>query len=459
MKFGQLEPLAGDELSFFAGRLSSAGEPLERSIRTFMETRFAVDLRNVRIHTGAHAVEAARRLNARAFARGNDIYFAAGEYTPDKPEGLWLLTHELTHVIQQSRCCVTACDGAPRLGGLHDSFEIEANLVADRMLKSEPLPPITPDGSGAIRRALSLVTSSAQITLDRRFATAEATATSDGSRMVCNMTKEFNRDDPLKSGDAFDVSGAVNVIADHMNDIFEVGPGGRLNFGFVQIARVFFEGQFWAGRKRTEGSVSLVITNAPAWPQDRLVSLDTDLAEFPFASRPTEPIMNFVQKDGKFLVQITNIKMGDHPVFGGPLIMKNQKTVTNNFLFNLKQHVEYFSVLVAQDHALENKGKPVTPLAHFRWVTDYNARFNWRAGTPVVQSRGMVDFDEPVQGAPTDPEIVRVLARVSDDPIGAPPFTNDTAEDATKKSVNGESPSNFSHNDRWFVNVPRDFWG
>ena len=45
----------------------SSGHPLHGSIRAFMQSRFGVDLGNVRIHTGRWAVDAARRLGARAF--------------------------------------------------------------------------------------------------------------------------------------------------------------------------------------------------------------------------------------------------------------------------------------------------------------------------------------------------------------------------------------------------------
>ena len=190
----------------------------------------------------------------------------------------------------------------------------------------------------------------------------------------------------------------------------------------------------------------MVVSNAPAWPQDKLISLDSQAAITPFVS-PTRPTLNEVPQKGKILLQLTDIKMGDHPVHGGPLIMKNQKTVTDNFLFHLKEHVEYFTALVA----LDDKGV-LTPLAHFRWETDYSARFNWRAGKPVLVSPGTATFDTPVQGGPTDPAISSALA------AHTPPFTNDLHQDANKKSVTGGNPSNFSHNDKWFVNVPSDFW-
>jgi hypothetical protein len=61
------------------------------------------DFSGVRVHTGPEAAEAAGSVNARAFTVGRDIVFGAGQYAPQSRDGLWLLAHELTHVIQQGR--------------------------------------------------------------------------------------------------------------------------------------------------------------------------------------------------------------------------------------------------------------------------------------------------------------------------------------------------------------------
>jgi hypothetical protein len=53
------------------------------------------------IHSDPQAAEAAAALHARAFTIGNDIYFGAGEFQPDHPEGLQLLVHELLHTVEK----------------------------------------------------------------------------------------------------------------------------------------------------------------------------------------------------------------------------------------------------------------------------------------------------------------------------------------------------------------------
>ncbi len=80
---------------------SSSGSPLPRDMQSFMEPRFKADFSSVRIHTDQHAAALSAQLGARAFTIGRDIYFARGEFRPDRPEGWELVAHELTHTLQQ----------------------------------------------------------------------------------------------------------------------------------------------------------------------------------------------------------------------------------------------------------------------------------------------------------------------------------------------------------------------
>ena len=82
--------------------LRSPGEPLDASVRAFMEPRFGHDLSQVRVHTDARAAESARAVNALAYTVGQNVVFGPGEYAPRSIAGRWLLAHELVHVLQQS---------------------------------------------------------------------------------------------------------------------------------------------------------------------------------------------------------------------------------------------------------------------------------------------------------------------------------------------------------------------
>ena len=105
----QAKPLAGHTpevtpaISSGIQSLDGGGQPLSGSERRFFESRFRADFSNVRIHNDTLAVNAARSVNARAFAFGNNVVFGAGEYSSDTLAGRKLFAHELTHVVQQSR--------------------------------------------------------------------------------------------------------------------------------------------------------------------------------------------------------------------------------------------------------------------------------------------------------------------------------------------------------------------
>jgi hypothetical protein len=79
----------------------SAGSQLEPRTRAWLETRLGADFSTVRIHADGRAAEAADRQGAQAYTDGEAIVFADGAYRPDSSEGLHLLAHEATHVLQQ----------------------------------------------------------------------------------------------------------------------------------------------------------------------------------------------------------------------------------------------------------------------------------------------------------------------------------------------------------------------
>ncbi len=90
--------------SSFASSLQASktgGNTLPSRTRNSMENAFGVDFSGVRIHTGNEAAGMSRRINARAFTYGQDIYFNEGEYSTNTAQGRKLLAHELTHVVQQ----------------------------------------------------------------------------------------------------------------------------------------------------------------------------------------------------------------------------------------------------------------------------------------------------------------------------------------------------------------------
>ncbi len=83
--------------------LRSTGQPLDPATRAFMEPRFGQDFGQVRVHADTNAAASAAAIGARAYTVGSKIVFGTGEYAPGTDIGRRLLSHELAHVVQQSR--------------------------------------------------------------------------------------------------------------------------------------------------------------------------------------------------------------------------------------------------------------------------------------------------------------------------------------------------------------------
>jgi hypothetical protein len=79
--------------------LTDGGRTLSDETRDRQEPAFAASFENVRLHDDSRAHAAAQRLQARAFTCGNHVWLGRGESERD----VRLMTHELTHVIQQAR--------------------------------------------------------------------------------------------------------------------------------------------------------------------------------------------------------------------------------------------------------------------------------------------------------------------------------------------------------------------
>ncbi|MGH2458742.1 MAG: DUF4157 domain-containing protein [Chloroflexota bacterium] len=77
--------------------------PLRDDQRAALEPFVGGGTGDVRIHTGARAMETAARLRAEAFTVGKDIFFRQGRFEPSTERGQALLVHELVHVRQESQ--------------------------------------------------------------------------------------------------------------------------------------------------------------------------------------------------------------------------------------------------------------------------------------------------------------------------------------------------------------------
>ena len=123
---GRVHPDVEDAI----GRARGGCRALDSSVRERLGPSLGDPLTDVRVHDDERADTLARSVSARAFATGNDLFFARGEYRPGSSDGDRLVAHEVAHVVQQR--------GAPASGPLAvsqpgDALEREADAVADEL--------------------------------------------------------------------------------------------------------------------------------------------------------------------------------------------------------------------------------------------------------------------------------------------------------------------------------------
>lgn len=118
--------------------LASSGRPLDQGLRQDMEQRFGYDFSNIRIHTDSLAGQSAQRINAKAYTVGHNIVFEAGRYAPGSNNGLRLVAHELTHVVQQN--AARASNGRAGIAGAFPSPSVGRVALAPILQRD--------DGSG-----------------------------------------------------------------------------------------------------------------------------------------------------------------------------------------------------------------------------------------------------------------------------------------------------------------------
>ena len=93
--------------------LVGPGQPLDLATRAFFEPRFGYDLSRVRVHTDTKAAQSAQVVHGLAYTVGQHLVFGPGQYAPHSNQGLRLLAHELTHVVQQQSPGVRALQSSP----------------------------------------------------------------------------------------------------------------------------------------------------------------------------------------------------------------------------------------------------------------------------------------------------------------------------------------------------------
>ena len=171
----------------------SNGQPLDRSIRAFMEPTFGYDFSQVRIHTDHSAAESARAVDALAYTVGRDVVFAAGQYRPETSTGRRLLAHELTHVVQQHR----SANHAPQhlqIGPSDDPFEREAQALADSAVAGNRSASHSESGSMVRRQAAGTAAATEKECPAKENKEGSSLCSSYGSQEALSSNENFCKD-------------------------------------------------------------------------------------------------------------------------------------------------------------------------------------------------------------------------------------------------------------------------
>jgi hypothetical protein len=117
---------------------ASSSSALPAELRDRFERSTGADLGGVRVHTGAESAEAAAAVDARAFAVGTDLHFAAGEFAPGTAAGDHLIAHEAFHALQAPGGAPPIDDAEVAVSEGSDPAERQADHAADAMVAGAP---------------------------------------------------------------------------------------------------------------------------------------------------------------------------------------------------------------------------------------------------------------------------------------------------------------------------------
>ena len=112
---------------------SGGSQLMPEALSTPLEHRIGHSFADVRIHADGASASRTAAAGAAAMTIGRDIYFGAGRYRPETPQGQRLLAHELVHVAQWQRGGRPK-HAAPLLPVKRKRLEAEAGQASERVI-------------------------------------------------------------------------------------------------------------------------------------------------------------------------------------------------------------------------------------------------------------------------------------------------------------------------------------
>lgn len=249
-----------------------------------------------------------------------------------------------------------------------------------------------------------------------------------GDVVVAHLTQGLNKRNPENSGAAFRIDGQVGIAVD------AGGQSVGFEVAFLQFVRFNFAGLFYAGRKRTEGSIGILIHPALAKP----VLLDPNPTMPPWISEaPFTRVRNLAKN-----------AMGDHPYLQCARQGWNFTTSVPNFLFHMIDDRDFWTVF-----SVRRADGKFQHLMHIHWHVRHDVKFQWLGANPSPRIASSFTADpQPTKGAPTDGDLLPLLAA----PL--PPNANDEFFAALQRAAQKPPNPHRRDNDLWFPNIPSNFF-
>lgn len=130
---GQGPSAVDDETASTIHSHRGSGQTLDDGIANKAGAVMGQDFSGVNVHTDNTADNLSRNLGAVAFTTGNDIFFRSGAYNPKSSDGQKLISHELTHVVQQG-ASTPSVQSKMTVNDPNDQYEKEADSVAEQVM-------------------------------------------------------------------------------------------------------------------------------------------------------------------------------------------------------------------------------------------------------------------------------------------------------------------------------------
>lgn len=439
--------------------LHDAGAPLEPSLRRFMEARFRAGFGDVRIHTGPAAGALCEALQARALTLSPDIVFGDAQDAPASAAGRRLLAHELVHVMQQRAAITRATSRLVVLGDKLDACETEADRLAEEALGAGLRSAVTPDATGAIRRAIRVRDDSAVITTIHNGAAPGISTTKRGPVDMAVLHLTRNSSSIVKgairsaaAASAIRMTGSVILDADPADNILN-----NISFHFIQFFSDIKNIAFYAGQTSADGSMSLDFVGPKYFRGYRRFLLDSEpsLHNSPYFDTGRAMLNRLNPYTNLWLVALN---ADDHPFKDYPLQLGNPAAGNKlNYLYKVGREFQVITTLVATD----SKTFKRSPLAHVKWGATCEATFRWSPGqsdtnvlnTPAVTGTFTVD-PASTKGPPTAPGLKDMILNAD---MNDPDMYNIAIRDASA-SVLGGTTSDLDIDLRkgWSPQVPAD---